>query len=51
MAEAAATGSVEHCVRKIQESKNARADEVARYGRTPKQNESRWRPGGRRAGP
>jgi probable F420-dependent oxidoreductase len=40
MAQAAAVGSVEHCVRKIQEFKDAGADEVALYGSTPAQNES-----------
>jgi 5,10-methylenetetrahydromethanopterin reductase len=40
MAEAAAVGSAEHCVRKVQEFRDAGADEVALYGSTPAQNAS-----------
>jgi len=40
MDEAAAIGSPEVCVRKIQEYKDAGADEIALYGSTPAQNES-----------
>lgn len=38
MHEACALGSVEDCVRKIQEFRDAGADEVATYGSTPGQN-------------
>jgi probable F420-dependent oxidoreductase len=40
IAEAAAVGSVAHCVARIQEYRDAGADEVALYGSTPAQNES-----------
>jgi alkanesulfonate monooxygenase SsuD/methylene tetrahydromethanopterin reductase-like flavin-dependent oxidoreductase (luciferase family) len=38
MREACAIGSVEDCVRKLQEFRDAGADEICTYGSTPAQN-------------
>jgi 5,10-methylenetetrahydromethanopterin reductase len=38
MSEASALGSIDDCVRKLQEFKDAGADEIATYGNTPGQN-------------
>jgi hypothetical protein len=38
MADAAAMGSVQDCVRKLQEFRDAGADEICTYGSTPGQN-------------
>jgi 5,10-methylenetetrahydromethanopterin reductase len=46
MQESAALGTVEHCVARLQEYRDAGVDEIAVYASTPKENEqliAAWR--------